>query len=80
MKENINNSEEKISCLSLDLNMAIEVDVQKNVHLDGETDEILELVDKKINFKIWREIVFYIFFSFSGDNFVIYVFHLFSVA
>ncbi|KAG4907002.1 hypothetical protein AAZX31_20G064200 [Glycine max] len=52
MKENINNSEEKISCLSLDLNMAIEVDVQKNVHLDGETDEILELVDKKINFKI----------------------------
>ncbi|KAG4983017.1 hypothetical protein JHK87_027766 [Glycine soja] len=51
-KNNINKSEEKTPCLSLDLNMAIEVDVQKNVHLDGDTAEILELVDKQINFKI----------------------------
>ncbi|CAJ1967979.1 unnamed protein product [Sphenostylis stenocarpa] len=51
-KENINDSEEKIPWLSLDLNMAIEVDAPKNVHLDGVTAEILELVDKKIKFKI----------------------------
>ncbi|KAK7393124.1 hypothetical protein VNO78_21578 [Psophocarpus tetragonolobus] len=50
MKENINNSQEEIPCLSLDLKMAIEV--QNNVHLDGDTAKILELVDKKISFKI----------------------------
>ncbi|KAK7344719.1 hypothetical protein VNO77_14679 [Canavalia gladiata] len=49
--ENIDNSEEQTPCLSLDLNIAIEVEV-KNVHLDGDTTGILELVDKQINFKI----------------------------
>lgn len=51
-KGNTDNSEENTLCLSLDLNnIAIEVDVQ-NVHLDGDTAEILELVDRKINFEI----------------------------
>ncbi|RDX75639.1 Protein SMAX1-LIKE 3, partial [Mucuna pruriens] len=50
-KDNINNSQEKVPCLSLDLNIGIEVGV-KNVHIDGDTAEILELVDKQINFKI----------------------------
>ncbi|KAG2403217.1 Protein SMAX1-LIKE 3 [Vigna angularis] len=51
-KDNLNNSEEKIPCLSLDLNMAIEVDAQKNVHLDEVTAEILELVDNQIKFQV----------------------------
>ncbi|QCE05617.1 P-loop containing nucleoside triphosphate hydrolase [Vigna unguiculata] len=51
-KENLNNSEEKTPCLSLDLNMAIEVDAQKNVHLDEATVEIAELVDKQIKFHV----------------------------
>jgi len=51
-KENINNSEDKIPYLSLDLNMAIEADAQKNVHLDEVTAEILELVDKQIKFQV----------------------------
>ncbi|XP_014511274.1 protein SMAX1-LIKE 3 [Vigna radiata var. radiata] len=51
-KENLNNSEEKIPCLSLDLNMAIDLDAQKNVHLDEVTAEILELVDKQIKFQV----------------------------
>nr|KYP73617.1 hypothetical protein KK1_006261 [Cajanus cajan] len=50
-KENTNKSEEKIACLSLDLNIGIEVDSQ-NVHLNGDTAEILELVDKQINFEV----------------------------
>ncbi|KAL2326620.1 hypothetical protein Fmac_025678 [Flemingia macrophylla] len=50
-KENMNNSEEKIPCLSLDLNLGIEVD-SHNVHLDGDTAEILDLVDKQINFEV----------------------------
>ncbi|KAI5394660.1 protein SMAX1-LIKE 3 [Lathyrus oleraceus] len=41
--------EEKKTCLSLDLNIAIEVDEQ-NVHLIGDFG-VLELVDKQINFK-----------------------------
>ncbi|CAK8570498.1 unnamed protein product [Lathyrus sativus] len=41
--------EEKKTCLSLDLNIAIEVDEQ-NVHLNGDFG-VLELVDKQINFK-----------------------------
>lgn len=48
VKENGDNCEEKISCISLDLNIAIEVDV-KNVCLTGDL-EILELVDKLIEF------------------------------
>ncbi|KAL9319031.1 hypothetical protein ACSQ67_015548 [Phaseolus vulgaris] len=51
-KENINNSEDKIPYLSLDLNMAIEADANKNVHLDEVTAEILELVDKQIKFQV----------------------------
>ncbi|XP_061354662.1 protein SMAX1-LIKE 3-like [Gastrolobium bilobum] len=49
-KENNDKLEEKTLCLSLDLNIAIEVDAQ-NVHLARDTG-ILELVDKQINFKI----------------------------
>jgi len=46
------NTEEKTPHLSLDLNMAIEADAQKNVHLDEVTAEILELVDKQIKFQV----------------------------
>ncbi|TKY53574.1 Chaperone protein ClpB [Spatholobus suberectus] len=53
-KKNTKNSEEKIPYLSLDLNIAIKVDAQ-NVHLDGDTAEILELVDKQINFKVQEQ-------------------------
>ncbi|KAE9621171.1 hypothetical protein Lal_00019835 [Lupinus albus] len=49
-EENNHNLEEKNACISLDLNIAIEVD-STNVHVDGDT-EILELVDKQINFNM----------------------------
>ncbi|KAJ1432429.1 P-loop containing nucleoside triphosphate hydrolase [Sesbania bispinosa] len=49
-KENSDKLEEKTPCLSLDLNIAIEVDAQ-SVHLTGDFG-VLELVDKKINFEI----------------------------
>ncbi|CAL5206770.1 unnamed protein product [Lathyrus oleraceus] len=45
--------EEKKTCLSLDLNISIEVDEQ-NVHLIGDFG-VLELVDKQINFKTQEE-------------------------
>ncbi|KAJ1394992.1 P-loop containing nucleoside triphosphate hydrolase [Sesbania bispinosa] len=48
--ENSDKLEEKTPCLSLDLNIAIEVDAQ-SVHLTGDFG-VLELVDKKINFEI----------------------------
>ncbi|PNY10288.1 chaperone protein ClpB1-like protein [Trifolium pratense] len=48
-KENVDNLEEQKPCLSLDLNMAIEVDA-RNAHITEEF-RILELVDKQIKFE-----------------------------
>ncbi|GAU36441.1 hypothetical protein TSUD_19760 [Trifolium subterraneum] len=48
-KEKVDNLEEKKPCLSLDLNMAIEVDAQ-NARIT-EDFRILELVDKQIKFE-----------------------------
>jgi ATP-dependent Clp protease ATP-binding subunit ClpB len=47
--EKVDNLEEKKPCLSLDLNMAIEVDAQ-NAHITKDF-RILELVDKQIKFE-----------------------------
>jgi len=48
-KDCVDKLEEKTSCLSLDLNIAIKIDSQ-NVHLTGDFG-ILELNDKQNNFK-----------------------------